>query len=202
MFWKRKKEEPRERLPPRQRWIPKILGWGVDHPGIARTLPDIAREEWSLEVTGEVEKPQTLGWVEFTALPQTASVSDFHCVETWSVKDQRWEGVRFTDLMETVKPTKEAKYVSFEGYDGYTTSLPIKELMGEDVVLAHRLNGEDLPQPLGGPMRLVVPHKYAYKSPMWLKKIVFMGRDKLGYWESGVYSNSADPWRNDRHRLR
>jgi len=202
LFWRRKKDEPKARLPPRQRWVPRILGWGVEHPSIARTLPEVEKAEWSLEVSGEVENPQAFNWDEFMALPQTESVSDFHCVETWSVKDQRWEGVRFGDLLDEVKPTRDAKYVSFECYDGYTMSLPLEDLTGDDIVLAHRLNGEPLPQPLGGPMRLVVPHKYAYKSAMWLNKIVFMKRDKLGYWEAGAYSNTADPWLNDRYRLR
>ena len=143
-----------------------------------------------------------LDWRGLMDLPQSVSVSDFHCVETWSVKDQKWEGVLFSELMDKVKPTKKARYVILKCYDGYSTSLPIDELTGDDIILAHRLNDEDLPIPLGGPLRLVVPHKYAYKSPMWLKKIIFQIRDKLGYWESGIYSNTADPWKNDRTRLR
>jgi DMSO/TMAO reductase YedYZ molybdopterin-dependent catalytic subunit len=74
--------------------------------------------------------------------------------------------------------------------------------MGDDVVLAHTLNGEPLPQPLGGPMRLVVPHKYAYKSPMWLSRVTFTKERRLGFWESGFYSDTADPWRDDRYRFR
>jgi DMSO/TMAO reductase YedYZ molybdopterin-dependent catalytic subunit len=203
LFWRRKrKERPLERLPPRQRWVQKILGWGLEHPGIIQTLPIIDKTEWSLEVLGEIENPKKFTWDEFMALPQTESVSDFHCVETWSVKDQKWRGVRFRDLMDVVKPSQEARFVSFECYDQYTTSLPINELEGDNVILAHMLNGEALPQPLGGPMRLVVPHKYAYKSAMWLNNIKFLKRDKLGYWESGIYSNTADPWRDDRYRLR
>jgi len=204
LFWRRKKKEPEKKtgLPPNQRYIPKILGWGEEHPGIQYTLPTTSKDEWMLSVEGEVERPLMLNWVEFMKLPQTVSVSDFHCVETWSVKDQKWEGVLFRDLAELVKPEKQARYVWFESYDTYNTSLPLEELLGNDVVLAHRLNDEDLPQPLGGPMRLVVPHKYAYKSPMWLKKIEFRNRDKLGYWEAGSYSNKADPWKNDRYRLR
>jgi DMSO/TMAO reductase YedYZ molybdopterin-dependent catalytic subunit len=202
LFWRRKKDEDKPRLPPRQRWIDHILGWGTEHPGIVPTLPDISKDEWSLEIEGEVEKPLILDWESFMDLPQTTSVSDFHCVETWSVKDQKWEGVLFKEIMSRVKPTSKARYVILECYDGYSTSLPIDELTGEDIILAHRLNDEDLPQPLGGPMRLIVPHRYAYKSPMWLKKIIFDTRDKLGYWERGIYSNTADPWKNDRTRLR
>jgi DMSO/TMAO reductase YedYZ molybdopterin-dependent catalytic subunit len=203
MFWRRRKEEePRERLPPKQRWVPRILGWGVDHPGIIQTLPDVSLNEWRLKVEGLVEKPTLFTWDEFMALPQTVSVSDFHCVETWSVKDQKWEGVRFRDLAELVKPSKEAHHVLFECYDTYTTSLPLAELMGDDIIIAHRLNDEPLPQPLGGPMRLVVPQKYAYKSPMWIHKVTFTSENRLGFWESGFYSDTADPWKDDRYRKR
>jgi DMSO/TMAO reductase YedYZ molybdopterin-dependent catalytic subunit len=202
LFWRKKKEEEKPRLPPRQRWVEHIMGWGTEHPGITPTLLNISKEEWQLEIEGEVEKPMILDWGRLMDLPQSVSLSDFHCVETWSVKDQKWEGVLFSELLNRVKPTKKARYVILECYDGYSTSLPIDELTGKDIILAHRLNDEDLPQPLGGPLRLVVPHKYAYKSPMWLKKIIFQSRDKLGYWESGIYSNTADPWRNDRTRLK
>ena len=178
------------------------MRWGVDHPGIKLTLPDVSLGDWRLDVGGLVENPVLLTWDEFMSLPQTVSVSDFHCVETWSVKDQMWEGVRFRDLAEHVKPAKDARYVFLECYDTYTTSLPLAELMGDDVILAHRLNDEPLPQPLGGPMRLVVPHKYAYKSPMWLSRIAFMKENRLGFWESGFYSDTADPWRDDRYRRR
>jgi len=204
LFWRRKKEEdkPRDRLPPRQRWIPSILGWGVEHPGIVPKLPEVNLDDWRLKVDGLVENPVLLTWGDFTALPQVESVSDFHCVETWSVKDLRWGGVMFRDLADRVKPTGEARHVFFECLDTYTTGLPLAELMGDDVVLAHRLNGEPLPKPLGGPMRLVVPHKYAYKSPMWLSRITFTKDNRLGFWESGFYSDTADPWRDDRYRLR
>ncbi|MDH5790894.1 MAG: molybdopterin-dependent oxidoreductase [Candidatus Bathyarchaeota archaeon] len=196
MFLFRKKDS---RLPPNQKAIDAIMGWGTQHPGIVKELPSIEREEWSLTVDGEVENPLRLDWGGFTALPQAESVSDFHCVEGWSVLDQRWEGVLFKTLTEKAKPKPTCKYVRFECYDGYTTSLPLEKLMDEEVIIAHRLNGEDLPQPLGGPVRLVVPKLYAYKSPMWLMGITFMEKDRLGYWESGIYSNTADPWKNDRY---
>ena len=196
MFLFRKKDS---RLPPNQKAIDAIMGWGTQHPGIVKELPSIEREEWSLTVDGEAENPLRLDWGGFTALPQAESVSDFHCVEGWSVLDQRWEGVLFKTLAEKANPKPTCRYVWFECYDGYTTSLPLEKLMDKDVIIAHRLNGEDLPQPLGGPVRLVVPKIYAYKSPMWLRGITFMEEDRLGYWESGIYSNTADPWKNDRY---
>ena len=192
--------ESEVRLPPNQRVISTILGWGVQHPGITRKLPNLKKSDWHLTVRGDVDSPLELDWEAFMNLPQTESVSDFHCVEGWSVLDQRWKGVLFNTLVEKVHVKRDAKYAWFECYDGYTTSLPLEKLLDNDVVVAHMLNGEDLPQPLGGPVRLVVPKLYAYKSPMWLKSIAFMKEDQLGYWESGIYSNTADPWRNDRYK--
>lgn len=200
MFLFKKKSRPK--LPPNQRWIDHILKWGIEHPGTQSQLPDVAQNDWLLVVNGEVNEPVELTWSDFLELEQVTSISDFHCVETWSVEDQKWEGVRFSTLMKRVKLTNKAKYALFESYDGFTTSLPLSELTGDDIILAHMLNDEPLPQPLGGPMRLVVPHKYAYKSPMWLRIITFSVRDKLGYWERGAYSNNADPWKNDRYILR
>lgn len=198
-MFKRKEEKEKPKLPPDQRWIDHILGWGTEHRGIQPTLPNIQQSDWSLNVFGLVENPHEYSWSEFMELPQVESVSDFHCVETWSVEDQKWGGVRFKTLIDEAAPLKKAKYVLFEAYDGYTTSLPIKELTDDDVLLAHKLDDEPLPQPLGGPVRLVVPHKYAYKSIMWIKSAEFSDRDKLGYWERGAYHNNADPWRRQRY---
>ncbi len=98
--------------------ILNILGWGTEHPRITPTLPNISKEEWKLEIEGEVEKQMILDWRGLMSLPQSVSVSDFHCVETWSVKDQKWEGVLFSELMDKVKPTKKARYVILKCYDG------------------------------------------------------------------------------------
>jgi len=198
-FFKKREKKEKTRLPPEQHWIDHILGWGTEHRGIQPKLPEINLSDWSLSVSGLVENPSEYTWDEFLGLPQVESVSDFHCVETWSVKDQKWEGVQFKTIADAARPAKKARYVLLEAFDTYTTSLPLSELLGEDILLAHRLNDEALPQLLGGPMRLVVPHKYGYKSIMWLHKIVFSERDKLGYWERGAYHNNADPWRRQRY---
>ena len=176
------------------------MRWGINHPGIVHNLPTISKEQWELSVIGEVKNPLRLKWNDFLKLPQSVMVSDFHCVETWSVLDQKWEGVLFKDIVQYVKPTTKAEFVWFESYDMYTTSLPLETLMDDDVILAHRLNGENLPVPLGGPMRLIVPKRYAYKSAMWVRKIEFLIDDRLGYWESGIYSNTADVRKDDRYR--
>jgi len=196
-----KKKPSESQLPPDQRAVPAILRWGVDHAGIVSDLPVIERSRWRLTVDGDVENQLDLDFEAFLSLPKVESVSDFHCVEGWSVLDQRWEGVRLRDLLKAAKPRPSARFTWFECADGYATSLPLGELLGDEVLLADRLNGEDLPQPLGGPVRLVVPHKYAFKSPMWLTRITLMAEDRLGFWEKGYYSNTADPWRNERYRL-
>lgn len=199
LFLFRKNKKEKERLPPEQRWIDHILGWGTEHRGIAPSLPVVELSDWRLKIHGYVEKPHDYTWEDFMGLPQVTRINDFHCVETWSVMDQKWEGVLFKTMLDMVVPQKKARYALMSAYDKYTTSLPLVELIGDGVLLAHRLNDEALPQPLGGPMRLVVPHKYGYKSIMWLNEIEFSDRDKLGYWERGAYHNNADPWRRQRY---
>ena len=147
---------------------------------------------------GEVKKPAVLDWSAFLGLGIKESVSDFHCVEGWSVLECRWQGVPFVSLSEHIKPNREAKFVGFNCHDGYTTSLPLDVALDDDVILACKLNEKWLDSDLGGPVRLIVPKKYAYKSAMWIKIIEFIKTDRLGYWESRGYSNTANPWRNDR----
>ena len=201
LFWRKKENKKTDSsMPPNQSPIPEILRWGIDHPGITTSLPHLDKSTWSLEVDGEIDNQLKLSWEEFLSLPQVEHISNFHCVEGWSVLNQRWGGVLFRMIQEKAKARGESKHAHFECADGYTTSLPLAELQGDDILLAHRLNGEELSQPLGGPMRLIVPEKYAYKSAMWLTRITFSTRDKLGFWERGFYSNTADVWKNDRFR--
>lgn len=190
--------QDKDRLPPGQVPIERIMRWGIDHPGITKTMPSIDLETWVLTVDGEVEKPLKLSWADFAKLPLVESVSDFHCVEGWSVLGCKWEGVRFSHIASLVKPKKDAKHVLFECADGYTTSLELDELVGDDILLAAKLNGETLEQGLGFPLRLVVPSKYGYKSALWLTGIHFAAEKELGYWEKRGYSDTADVWKNDR----
>lgn len=186
-------------LPPKQRPIKAILRWNIDHPGITPVNPKISKEEWTLTITGEVENSVKLKWDDFTKLPAIESISDFHCVEGWSVLDCHWYGVKFQTLTNLVHPKEGARYTFFKCADGYTTSLLIEDLLQEDVILAYKLNNEELPTPLGGPMRLIVPKKYAYKSALWVTEIIFLREKKLGFWENLGYSDTADVWKNDRY---
>lgn len=189
---------PSKSLPPRQHVRGKILKWGSQHPGIIDTLPEVNRDTWKLVVDGQVEQPQTFTWAEFLGLPLVESTSDFHCVETWSVLNQRWEGLRFNELVKRVRPKAGATYAWFECADGYTTSLSLEELAADENLLAIKLNGELLDQAYGGPLRLVVPQKYAYKSAMYVNHITFTVEKELGYWEQRGYSDTADIWTDDR----
>jgi DMSO/TMAO reductase YedYZ molybdopterin-dependent catalytic subunit len=189
----------KQRLPPSQTATDHILRWGIDHPGITSDNPQLKLETYTLTVEGEVEKPVTLNWSDFLKLPQTVSVSDFHCVEGWSVLDCKWEGVRISDIERIVKPKEVAKVVTFECADNYTTSLFREELADDDVLLAHKLNDAPLEEGLGFPVRLIVPKKYAYKSALWVVRLRFTRTKELGFWERRGYSDSADVWKNDRY---
>jgi DMSO/TMAO reductase YedYZ molybdopterin-dependent catalytic subunit len=190
----------KQRLPPDQQATDHILLWGTDHPGITSTNPRLQLETYMLTVDGEVENPVKLSWNDFIALPKTISVSDFHCVEGWSVLDCKWEGVTIIDIEKLVKPRDVARAVTFECADNYTTSLFCEELTGEDVLLAYKLNGKALDEGVGFPVRLVVPSKYAYKSALWVVGLRFTRGKELGFWERRGYSDSADVWKNDRYR--
>lgn len=187
-----------KKLPPGQHEIDAIPRWNIDHPGITPKNPKFDSEKWTLTVDGEVENPLKLTWQDFLKIPSVESISNFHCVEGWSVRDYRWYGVKFSTLVKIVEPAKDAKYVLFRCSDGYTTSLDLKDLLKDDILLAYKLNGQFLEEPLGSPVRLVVPDKYAYKSAMWIERITFTNRKELGGWEEGGYSDTADVWKNDR----
>jgi DMSO/TMAO reductase YedYZ molybdopterin-dependent catalytic subunit len=181
-----------ERLPPGQH---VAEGWPVLDLGVK---PEVPTAKWTLEVDGEIEAPRAFDWDAFRALPQVASTSDFHCVTTWSTFDNRWEGVRFRDLAATVRPKPAARHVMFLSYDGYTTNLPLPACMDEDVLIVHSWNGKPLPRDHGGPVRMIVPKRYAWKSAKWLRGIRFLADDTPGFWEVRGYSNTALPWEEDR----
>jgi hypothetical protein len=162
-------------------------------------LPDAFDEDnWTLEVDGLVENPLILSYRELLALPRVTRVSPFHCVTGWSRLKNVWEGTLFSTIMRESKPLKEATYATIECEKSYSTSLPLSDLALDDVMLAYRLDYAELPHLNGGPLRLVVPHKYAYKSAKWIRRIRFTEKQELGFWEKTGYSNTADPWTEDR----
>ncbi|MEZ2132784.1 MULTISPECIES: sulfite oxidase-like oxidoreductase [unclassified Sinorhizobium] len=182
-----------ERLPPGQHLV---RNWPVLDLG---QQPVIAAETWRLEVRGLVENPLDLTWSAFQALEQSTKVSDIHCVTTWSRYDNRWEGVATRDLLDLAMPKAEAHYVMLTSYDGYTTNLPLVDFAAEDAILATAWEGQPLTRDHGGPMRLVVPHLYFWKSAKWLRRIELIPADKAGFWEKNGYHMYGDPWREQRY---
>jgi len=162
-------------------------------------MPRFDEGSWTLEVDRLVENPVSLGYGEVRRLPSVVSVSDFHCVTGWTKFSNRWEGVGFRTIMAMVSPFETAGYVLIRCEQGYSTSLPLRDLNREDVLLAYGLDGRELPGQFGGPLRLVVPHKYGYKSVKWVRGIRFLGENELGYWERRSYRDTADPFTEDRY---
>ncbi len=182
-----------ERLPPGQRWVKK---WPRLDLGI---VPRFDPQSWDLRVDGDVDQPLGYGWDEFLALPTQRANSDFHCVTGWSTSDNEWEGVEVREIAERAKVRGGAKFVIFSCGDGYTTSHPLEVLLKPGVLLAYRWDGKPLPLEHGGPMRLLVPTRYGWKSAKWVRQLTFVKEDTLGYWEVRGYSNTADPWTEDRY---
>ena len=181
-----------DRLPPGQH---VAEGWPVLDLGVK---PEVTTEKWSLTVDGLVALPRVLDWPAFLDLPQIDDVSDFHCVTTWSTFDNRWRGTRFKDFCAAVKPSAEARHVVFSSYDGYTTNLPLAACLDDDVMIVHGYNGRPLTRDHGGPVRMIVPKRYAWKSAKWLRAVTFLAADAPGFWEVRGYSNTAFPWDDDR----
>jgi DMSO/TMAO reductase YedYZ molybdopterin-dependent catalytic subunit len=182
-----------ERLPPGQHLV---KNWPVLDLG---QQPQVSLSSWRLDVRGLVETPLSLDWTTFQAIEQSSKVSDIHCVTTWSRYDNRWEGVSARDLLDLAMPKAEAHYVMLTSYDGYTTNLPLADFAAEDAILATAWEGEPLTREHGGPMRLVVPHLYFWKSAKWLTRVELIATDRAGFWEENGYHMFGDPWREQRY---
>jgi DMSO/TMAO reductase YedYZ molybdopterin-dependent catalytic subunit len=185
-------ERSGDRLPPGQHLTP---GFPVLDLGIR---PDVPLHEWRLEIGGLVQQPKSFTWEEFNALPRFEDVSDFHCVTTWSKFDVRWSGVAFFTIAEIVQPLPEARHVLFSSYDGYTTNVRIEDVMDDDVLIATHYDGQPISRDHGAPARVIIPKLYAWKGAKFIRAIDFSAEDRLGFWEVRGYSNTADPWTEDR----
>ncbi len=182
-----------ERLPPGQHLV---RDWPVLDLGLQ---PDIDLRSWALDVDGLVEEPRHWRWDEVMALPQREFMSDIHCVTSWSRYDNRWAGVATADLLDLVMPTAEANHVVLHAYDGYTTNVTLEDFAGDDVLLAHSWEGRPRAREHGGPLRLVLPRLYFWKSPKWIRRIEFVAADRPGFWEVRGYHNRGDPWTEERY---
>ncbi len=173
-----------------------MKNWPVLDLGVQ---PDVKPEKWRLQILGAVENPVALTLPQFMALPQSAFTSDIHCVTSWSRFDNRWQGVSAATLLALVRPKPEAAHLSFHAYDGYTTNVKLAAFADDNVLLAHSWEGKPIPREHGGPVRVVIPDWYFWKSAKWVTRIVFRAGDQPGFWETRGYNNEGDPWKEERY---
>ena len=181
----------RPRIPPGQHAVKALTDMG-GVPGSGDM------KGWQLKISGEVEAPAVLSYQKLLALEGVDLTCDVHCVTGWTLLDSKWRGVRMETIMESVKAKKSAGFVILEGHGGYTSNIPIQEARKDNVLLAYEFSGNALPVAHGAPVRALVPDRYFYKSVKWLEGIKFSAVDEPGYYESGGYSNTADPWKEER----
>lgn len=181
------------RVPPGQYLVEKwpVLSYGP--------TPRFNPNTWDLRLFGQVETPKRLNYQQFRALPQTKLTTDFHCVTTWSLLDNQWEGVLAKDLTSLVRLKPEAQYIMLHCEGGYTTNLSLEQFLDDDVIFAHRHNGRDLDPDHGWPLRLVVPKLYAWKSAKWVRGVEFLAKNIRGFWEVRGYHNRGNPWLEERY---
>ena len=181
------------RIPPGQYRTDKfpVLHYGsVPHTDLAA---------WDLRIWGQVDSPLTLTWDQFKALPRKTVATDIHCVTRWSKLDNVWEGVPIREIVDRVKPRPAAAFVMQHADPDYTTNTALADLVQDDVILALRHNGRDLEPDHGGPLRLVLPKLYFWKSSKWLRAFEFLEVNPPGFWEQNGYHMHADPWTEERY---
>jgi DMSO/TMAO reductase YedYZ molybdopterin-dependent catalytic subunit len=182
-----------ERVPPGQRETTRF-------PVLSKSgTPSVDLREWTLDVWGAVDERLELDFDALRDLETETQRQDFHCVTGWSRLDNEFTGVTFPTIMEAAGVTDEAVHVMFHAADGYTTNLPLDTCARREMLVTWEHDGERLPADHGGPVRVVVPHRYAYKGAKWLTGIEFLTEPERGYWEKRGYSNTANPWNEERY---
>jgi DMSO/TMAO reductase YedYZ molybdopterin-dependent catalytic subunit len=181
------------RLPPGQSLT---LKWPVLHAG---DVPRVDLSTWDFRIEGLVDKPVRLTWEELNRLPQTEIQCDMHCVTRWSRFDNCFQGVLFTEVMKLVTPKPEARFAVLRGEHGFTTNLPLTDLMMPKTIFAFKHDGEPLSADHGYPVRLIVPHLYLWKSVKWARGFELTAEDVPGFWEENGYHMRGDPWKEQRY---
>jgi DMSO/TMAO reductase YedYZ molybdopterin-dependent catalytic subunit len=171
-------------------------GFPVLHVG---EVPRIDLATWRLRVFGNVADPFELGWDELRALPAAEFRGDIHCVTRWSKQNTAWVGVKFSTLVARARPAAAAKFVVQHADNDYTTNLPLSVMLDDDVLVAYEFDGRPIEPIHGGPVRMLVPKKYFWKSAKWLHGLEFRDTDQKGFWEVRGYNNDADPWKEERY---
>ena len=192
-FTGRRQNAPANRVPPGQHVTP-------DFPVLsAGPTPHVPPAQWSFAIEGLVRQPVRWSWEEFLGLPAREFVVDVHCVTKWSKLDTHWLGISVDDLLAVAEVEPAARYLTAFSYGGYTTNLPLADVVGGKAFIGHTFDGRPLAPEHGGPARLVVPHLYFWKSAKWLTGLRLLADDEPGFWESLGYHNRGDPWREERY---
>lgn len=179
------------RLPPGQYLV-------RDFPVLsAGPTPRTPLDRWTFTIRGQVDQPRTWTWEEFLALPAQTTTLDIHCVTKWSKLGTVWRGVPVETLLDEVETAAEYALAFCDG--GYTTNLPLEDLLDGKAWIAYEYDGAPLPPEHGGPARLLVPHLYFWKSAKWVRGLELLDHDEPGFWESVGYHIYGDPWREQRY---
>lgn len=191
-FFQKPEPELQDRVPPGQHLAKgfPVLTYGQ--------TPQVDTKAWEFKVWG-LATAKTLTWEDFMAMPQSNFTADFHCVTTWSKLDVQWTGIKVTDFLQQIEIDPKAVHVMQHCYGGYTTNLSLEDFVREENFFAHTLFGEPLPADHGGPMRLVVPHLYAWKSAKWINGLEFLDHMDLGFWERNGYHHRGEPFAEERY---
>jgi DMSO/TMAO reductase YedYZ molybdopterin-dependent catalytic subunit len=190
----------RRRTPDQGKRVPPGQYVTTDFPVLsAGPTPHTPLDRWTLTVEGLVAAPKSWSWQEFQALPSRDFVVDISCVTKWTHLDMRWHGVSVDTLLESVDLDKSAAYVIAYSDGGYTTNLPLADVVNDQAFVAYGYDGAPLTPEHGGPARLVVPHLYFWKSAKWIRGLRIVDRDQPGFWESFGYHNRGDPWLEERY---
>ena len=181
-----------DRIPPGQYVTKK---WPVLSVG---DTPKVDLAGFELRLFGRVEAEHAFDWRALQSLPRREVTADFHCVTRFSTLDNRWSGFATRDVLGAVALSPDATHAMIHCYGGYTTNLPLDDLLSEHALFADLHGGEPLAPDHGGPLRLVVPHLYAWKSAKWVEGIEFLNGDERGFWEENGYHTYGDPWAEQR----
>jgi DMSO/TMAO reductase YedYZ molybdopterin-dependent catalytic subunit len=184
-----------ERLPPGQS---PTVKWPVLSVG---ETPLVATDQWQLAIDGAVRRPYMLDWAEFEAAAGVEWDGDIHCVTRWSKFGMHWQGASVAELIARAEPREQATHLLAHSYGGYTTNLPLSDVLEHPALIAHRAEGEPLEPDHGGPARLLVPHLYLWKSAKWIRRLQLLDADQLGFWERNGYHHRGDPWLQERYSV-
>ena len=181
------------RIPPGQHEV-------KDFPVLsAGPTPRVNLGQWTFTIEGLVRQPARWSWAEFSQLPAQSWVVDIHCVTKWTKLDTRWTGVSVDTLLEHVELDPRAQFVTAYSDGGYTTNMPLPDLLNGRAFVAYEYNDQPVAPEHGGPVRLVAPNLYLWKSAKWVRGLRLMERDQAGFWESRGYNNHGDPWQEQRY---